>query len=88
MLDRWFPSVGRAGDQRDWVALHARLLETLRSSGHVEPDGPLSAQDADFLADKLTDVTYAMFELESRQPGVGSRAAETPRGWRSRLRKD
>ena len=74
------------GDQRDWVALQARLLATLKERGITEPDGPLPEQDADFLADSLADDTYAMFDLTPRHPGVGSRADEAVRGSRRRRR--
>jgi hypothetical protein len=68
------------------VALQARLVETLRSRGMTEPDGPLSEQDAGHLADHLADDTFAMFDLTPRRPGVGSLAARPSRGWLKRPR--
>lgn len=66
-------NVQRMGNQRDWVELQRVLAAGLRQRGVVHPDGPLSAEDADFLADHLADDVYATFDLTARSAGVGSR---------------
>lgn len=71
------------GDQRDWVALRERVLDTLRSAGVGEPDGPLTLQEVDWLADSLADDVYATFDLTPRRTGVGSRASVSPDDVRS-----
>lgn len=76
------------GDQRDWVELQAQMLRTLRERGVTVPQGQLSEQEADFLADHLADDVYAMFDLTPRHQGVGSsRGLKRRRLWHRLRRK-
>ncbi len=63
-------------DQRDWVALQRRLMQTLGERSMIAPAGPLTEDEADELADRLTDAAYAMFDLTPREKGVGSAAGK------------
>jgi hypothetical protein len=64
------------GDQRDWIALHKRLTESLEDLLLGQPDRIKTSKDADELAAHLADDLYAMFDLELRRPGIGSRVQD------------
>jgi hypothetical protein len=63
-------------DQRDWIALHKRLTESLEDLLLGQPDRIKTLKDADELAAHLADDVYAMFDLEARRPGLGSRVQD------------
>jgi hypothetical protein len=64
------------GDQRDWIALHKRLTESLENLLLGQPDRIKTLKDVAELAAHLTDDVYAMFDLEARWPGIGSRVQD------------
>ena len=51
-------------------------MQTLAERSMFTPAGPLSEDEADELADRLTNSACAMFDLTPREKGVGSAAGK------------